>query len=196
MLFYYPNRPVLVPPDPANPLNPTSAYLDGLEKSGDWVGELKWNGDNTELFTDDWSLRNRQGKILSYRPTAEVLDELKSTFPKGCIVNLETVDRHTKTVKNLLVVHCVMAWKGELLLGKTWGDSRKILEKLKWKGNHVVLSETFRDKFWERFKATDGTVHEGLVLKRPDGRLVFSTTPIPDVSWMRKVRKPCAKYKF
>jgi ATP-dependent DNA ligase len=194
MLFYYPNRPVLVPPDPKNPLAPESWYLDSLEAEG-WIGELKWNGDNTLLHTDDWSLWNRRGEPLSYKPTEEIWDELKSIFPPNSIINFETVDRHTKTIKNLLIVHCIMAWKGNLLLGKTWGDSRRILEKLKW-GRHVVLSETFKDNFWKRFQDTDGATHEGLVLKKPDGKLKFSTTPIANVPWMRKVRKPCKKYNF
>jgi len=195
MLFYYPNRPILIPPDPKNPLDPKPDYLEELEAEDRWTGELKWNGDNTVLHTDDWTLWNRRGEPLHYKPTAEVWDELKTIFPKRCIVNFETVDTKTKDVKNLLVVHCLMAWKGELLLGKDWGASRARLERLKY-GKHVVLSETFKTGFWKRFQEADGKTIEGIVLKNPTGKLVFSTTPIRDVSWMRKVRKPSKKYHF
>lgn len=196
--YLYPNRPILVPADPKNPMNPSRDYLDSLEKEGCWVAELKWNGDNTQVYLENsppvfW---NRKEEKLCYTPTPEVLEEL-ARWPKGTILNCETVHRHTKTIKNKLIVHCIMAWKGQLLSGKSWGDSRKILEDNKTLfGTHVVLSEIHKTGFWDLYKQADGEIVEGIVLKNPQGKLVFSSRVIGDVSWMRKIRVKSKKYPF
>jgi len=191
--YFYPNRPMLVPPDPKDPLSPKRDYIDGLEASGKYVAELKWNGDNALDYTDDTTLWNRHHQHLAYRPSPEMADELHR-FPKGCIVNGELVNRLTKTVKHLFIVHCVMAWKGKLLMGKSWGDSRKILEDYNGYGEHVKLSEIHTKGFWELFQSAAGsTVIEGIVLKNPTGILKFSSTPLADVSWMLKIRHPSAR---
>ena len=207
MLFYYPNRPTLVPPDPTDPLNPKPDYINSLESSGRYVGEFKWNGDNTEIHTDDLSFWNRQGERLCYTPHPDMLKELKR-FPKGSILNGELMHRHTKQVKDLLILHCVMAWNGPLLLKKTWGYSRHILEQLPWLprtegtqlayGCHVLLAQTHDHGFWDLFqqaRSCDDSI-EGIVLKNPSGIIQLSATPIKDVSWMVKIRKPSKKYPF
>jgi hypothetical protein len=187
-------------------MNPKPDYLNSLEV-GKYVGEFKWNGDNTTIHTDDLSFWNREGKRLAYRPHPAMIEELKR-FPKGCRLNAELMHRHTKTVKDLLIVHCVMEWENELLLGKRWGDSRAILEGLAWLprtvgtqlqyDRHVLLAQVHRDNFWKMFQAAcacDESI-EGIVLKDVDGKLKFSAQPISDVPWMLKIRKPSKKYSF
>jgi hypothetical protein len=196
-IFFYPNRPTLMPADPDHPFQPERAYVDSLEASGLYVAELKWNGDNTLIYTDTDTWWNRHKEHLKYRPSPEVMDEMHRIFPKGCIVNAETMNRCTKNIKDKIIVHCLMAYKGQLLMGKTWGDSRKILEDLDFSGcTHVVLSQTHTTGFWNLFMQAwkeDASI-EGIILKNPKGRLVFSTKPLKDVSWMLKIRKPCKKY--
>jgi hypothetical protein len=194
LLFYYPNRPTLIPPDPLNPLNPRRDYMDGLERSGKYIAELKGNGDNCSLYTDTMTFMSRHKTVLKYHPTEEVREEL-SRLPKGCVVNLELMHNRTKTVKNRLMVHCLMVYKGEPLYGKTWGDSRKILEDFQY-GNHLVLSQVWKTGFFDLWKGTDGDIIEGIILKDPKGKLVYSTSPINDVNWMMKIRKPSKKYSF
>lgn len=111
------------------------------------------------------------------------------------MINAELVHYKTKTVKDTIIVHCVMTWKGRPLIGKTWGDSRKILEGMP-SGNHVKVSEIFHKDFWNLFQQSDGEIIEGIILKNPKGKLVFSMTPIKDISWMLKIRKPSKKYQF
>lgn len=193
-LYFYPNRPILVPPDPKNPLDPKPDYINSLEKSGKFIAEQKWNGDNALLYTSEMQFFNRKKEPHRYVPSDEVREELE-IFPKKSILNLELVHYKTKTIKHLLVVHCVMAWKGKLLTGRTWGDSRKILEDQEF-GTHVILSPVWKKGFWKFFQETDGEIIEGIVLKNPLGKLIFSTTPIKDVSWMLKIRKPSKKYNF
>ena len=197
--YWYPNRPTLMPADPANVYNPGRAYIDSLEASKLYVAELKWNGDNTLIYTDTDTWWNRHKEHLNYRPSPEVIEEMHKVFPTGCIVNAETVNRCTKNIKNKIVVHCLMAYKGQLLLGKTWGDSRKILEDLDFSGcTHVKLSQTHKTGFWDLFQSAwhGGPEIEGIILKNPKGKLVFSTNqkPAEDVSWMMKIRKPSKKY--
>lgn len=194
MLYYYPNRPILIPPDPENPLNPKPDYINSLEVSGKYIAELKWNGDNVLIYTDTMEFWNRHKEHHNYKLPAEVLKELKK-FPKGCIINAELIHNRTKDIKNKLIVHCLMAWKGKILAGKTWKDSREILEDQTY-GDHVILSQVWEKGFWKLWQETDGTTIEGIILKKPKGLLQFSTTPIKDVPWMLKIRKPCKKYLF
>jgi len=202
LLYWYPNRPLLIPPDPLDPLNPKPDYLNSLEASGKYVAEQKWNGDNCLLYTDDLTFWNRHHKQLKYVPSPQVLKEVRM-FPRGCIVNLELVHNKTITIKHKLVVHSLLAYKGKPLLGKTWGDARHLLETEFQFGEQVILSPLWRTGFWELFQAADGKTIEGIILKNPSGRLVFSTTALDHVSYMMKVRKPAinaagqtTKYSF
>lgn len=197
MIYYFPNRPTLVPPDPNNPLDPKPDYLNELEQSGKWLAEQKWNGDNSLIHLDSWPpvFWNRHKSRLKYSPSQEVLEELKAwkEWAGDAILNAETVDKKTKTIKNLIIIHCVMAFRGNYLFGKTWGDSRKILDEAieaGLSGPQVQVSKVWQSGFWNLFQEADGAIIEGIVLKDPTGNLKFSTTPLNDVSWMRKVRKP------
>ena len=193
-IFFFPNRPTLIPADPVNPMSPRPDYLNSLEASGLYVGEKKFNGDNVYCYspTEFW---NRHKAKHRYQPSEEVREELER-LPKNAVYNMELVNYRTKTIKELLVVHCVMVWRGKPLLGKTWGDSRKILENDVQYGSHVILSPVCKTGFWNLYQAADGADIEGIILKKPTGKLVFSATPIPDVSYMLKIRKPCKKYSF
>jgi hypothetical protein len=194
MLFYYPNRPILVPPDPDQPLKPRPDYINSLEASGRFVAEKKWNGDNVCIHTSGLEFYNRRGQRHRYVPTPEVRDELEK-FPKQAIVNAELVHYKTKKIKNTIICHSVLAWNGRPLSGKTWGDARDILEDQEF-GNQVQLSPVWKSGFWQLFKDADGEVIEGIILKDPTGKLVISATKIPDVSYMLKIRKPSKKYPF
>ena len=201
MLYYYPNRPILIPPDPDNPMDPSPTYINELEASGRYIAEHKWNGDNTLIHLDTMTLYNRRHQVLKYQPSPEVMEELLrwKEIAGDTILNCETVHTKTKTVKNLLIVHCVMAWQGSYLIGKTWGESRDILDEcidLGLSGHHVQISKIWRRGFWDLFQNTDGVILEGIILKNPAGKMLFTTTMPKDVNWMLKIRKPCNKYKF
>jgi hypothetical protein len=197
-LYYYPNRPTLIPPDPKDPLNPKSDYINGLETSGKYVAEQKWNGDNCLIYTTGLEFWNRHKARLSYQPSPEAREEWER-WPKDSIINAELIHNKSKTIKHLFIVHCIMQWKGELLIGKTWGDSRAILEECLatgLSGEQVRISKVWQSGFWDLFQAADVTTIEGIILKDPMGKLRYSTTPLADVSWMLKIRKPCKKYSF
>ncbi len=196
MLFYYPNRPSLIPPDPNDPLNPKPDYLNDLEAKKMYLAEQKWNGDNVLIYTDTMRFMNRRGQRHRYVPTPEVEKELKA-FPKNAIINAELV--HYKIAdtkyKNILICHTILAWKGKPLIGKTWGDARNILQEQKF-GKHVRLSKVWKKGFWDLFQQADGKVIEGIILKDPNGKIIISTAKIPDVSYMYKIRKPHKNYSF
>lgn len=186
-MYYYPFRPILIPPD--------KGYILSLEQSGLWIAEQKWNGDNTTIYTgtipEFW---NRKKERLRYTPIPEVITEL-SKFPDMTTLNAETVHYHTKTIKNLIIVHCTYVWKGQPLFGKTWQYSRDLLETQTYE-THVVLSKIHTRNFWDLYQDADGSIIEGIVLKRKNGIFNLSTRPISDIPWMLKVRKPSAKYLF
>jgi hypothetical protein len=169
--------------------------LDSLEATGRYVAERKFNGDNVLIYTDRLNeLWNRHHERHRYVPTTGMLKEL-AQFPAGSIINGELMHYKFKGSKNQLIVHCVLQWKGELLQGKTWGDSRAILDTCE-SGENVKISPIHTSGFWDLYQAADGAEIEGIILKDPLGKLVFSTTPIPDVSWMLKFRKKSKKYSF
>jgi hypothetical protein len=195
MIFYYPNRPTLRPVDPKNISTPTSWYLDELEKSGVYIAEKKFNGDNVYIDTDNpLQLWNRVKEPHHYRPTPEVLKELEM-FPKGTVLNAELMHYKTVGIKNRLIIHCVMRWKGVWLIGKTWGEARILLDDFASR-TYIKISPIYKSGFWDLYSSADGKEIEGIVLKDPKGKLLFSTSPIKDVPWMLKFRHPCAKYNF
>ena len=195
MIYWFPNRPTLRPVDPRDIINPTSWYMDSLEATGRYVAEKKFNGDNVLIYTDNirefW---NRHHERHHYVPTTGMLKEL-AQFPPGSIINGELMHYKFKGSKNLLIVHCIMKWKGELLQGKTWGESRAILDKCD-SGECVKISQVYTSGFWDLYQSADGAEIEGIILKDPTAKLVFSTTKIPDVPWMLKFRKKSKKYSF
>lgn len=201
LLYYYPNRPTLVPADPDTPLKPKPDYINKLEKTGKFIAEQKWNGDNTEIYTDDLSFWNRRKGLHRYQPLPETIKALK-IFPKGCIINLELVHYRTKLIKDFLLIHSLLAWDGSVLAGKTWGDARLILDNFFEEhpdlsdGTGLHLSPVWKSGFWKLFEEADGEMIEGIILKEPKGKLIISAGAIPDVTYMLKIRKPSKKYKF
>jgi hypothetical protein len=176
-------------------LPPNKSKINELENSGEYIAEKKWNGDNVLIDTNDINhFWNRNHEYLKYIPNDPMKAEL-SAWPRNMVINAELIHNHTKIFKNLLIVHCVMIWKGKPFIGKTWNDSRKILND-QLTDSHVQVSVIHQSNFWELFEATDGIVIEGIILKKLSGKLVFSATPISDVPWMLKIRKPCKKYSF
>lgn len=186
MIYYFPNRPILIPPD--------KDHLDKLEASGRFIAEKKWNGDNILIDTDAMQVWNRKKERHRFVPSPAMQEELNQ-WPKGMVINAELMQYRTKEIKDIIIIHCVMVWKGKPLIGKTWGDSRKILKQMP-DGEHAQISQVYESGFWDLFQTADGVTIEGIILKQPAGKLVFSTTPIQDVSWMYKIRKPCKKYQF
>lgn len=186
MVFYFPNRPTLIPPD--------RAFIERLEASGNYIAEKKFNGDNVLIDTNSLEFWNRHKAKHRFQPSPEMRAELEQ-LPKNAVINAELMNYRTKEIKDIIIVHCIMVHKGKPLLGKTWGDSRNILEGLQY-GTHVTLSGIQKTGFWELFQAADGTTIEGAIYKQPAGKLIFSTLPLRDVYWMYKVRKPCKKYSF
>lgn len=186
MLYYYPNRPTLIPPD--------KTFIDNLEKTGSYRAERKYNGDNVLVNTSTLEFWNRTKERHRYIPNDQMKEEL-SLWPKQTILNAELMNYRTKTTKNAIIVHCIMVWKGKPLIGKTWGDSRDLLDQCP-SGKSVQISQLYQSGFWDLFQTADGIEIEGIILKQLLGKLIYSTTPIDDVSYMFKVRKPCKKYQF
>lgn len=186
LLYYYPNRPTLMPPD--------KGKIEALENTGEYVAERKFNGDNILIFTDTMQIWNRRKERHRFIPSPAMREELNK-WPKHSLLNAELMNYRTKLIKDIIIVHCVMVWEGNVLNGKTWGDSRKILDDQP-SGAHVQVSQVYKKGFWKLFQEADGETIEGIIIKRLAGKLIFSCTPIADTSFMIKIRKPCKKYRF
>jgi hypothetical protein len=186
---------MLIPADPKDPLNPKPDYLNSLEASGKWVAEQKWNGDNILINTNKpKEIWNRHKALLTrYKMNDEVQKELLSLYPPDTLINGELMNNHTKDTKDLIIVHCIMILSGVMV--RTWGDSRRLLDRVQ-SGKYFQISRVWTKGFWDLYQTADGKTIEGIILKDPNGKLVFSTTPIKDVPWMLKIRKPCKKYQF
>lgn len=187
---------MLIPPD--------ETQLNELEASGKYIAEQKWNGDNFLINTSEMSFWNRYKERHRFQPNEQTREELKK-LPKKMFLNGELMHYKTTTVKNIIVIHNILVYKDKPLIGKSWGDARKIIEDLGLPltifgqtsyANHLLLSRTTKEGFWKLFQQADGKIIEGIILKDPLGKLVISTFPVADVSWMLKIRKPCAKYPF
>lgn len=92
-LFYYPNRPTLIPPDPVNPASPAPDYLNSLEARGVFLAEQKFNGDNIYIHTNTMEFWTRHKTKHRYTPPPEVMEEAqqdslayKGTFTKSMSV--------------------------------------------------------------------------------------------------------------
>ena len=185
---------MLIPPDPLNPLNPKPDYINNLEHSGKYIAEKKYNGDNVLYYTNTKQFWNRHKNLLHYIPCLTMKEEL-CKLPENCILNGELLHNKTKETKHTLIIHCIMVWNNKPLIDKTWKYSRNLLEKLTF-GNHIQLSPLWTSNFFNLWSQTDGYTIEGIILKNPKGILKISTSYIPDVSWMLKIRKPNKKYSF
>ena len=84
-IFFYPNRPTLIPPDPSNPMDPKPDYINGLEANGIYIAEKKYNGDNCYYYPNTKQFWNRHKAVHRYKPTPEVQVELDK-LPRMLII--------------------------------------------------------------------------------------------------------------
>lgn len=174
-----------------------SPVLRMWKRYSDAVAQWKMNGTNTQLkvFPDQrielWQ-RHRFGsdrkpsatgtplQVANYTLPQSVRDEVLSLTPKGVftIYNVELLHAKTPTVKNTLYFFDVLVWEGQHLLGVTYHDRYRILDKImgqrpmpldmqKCDGKLYLADNMPSSKWdaaWEAAKAS--AYCEGLVLKR------------------------------
>lgn len=200
MLYYYPNRPLLLSPDHprvikcSNDLN----FDAEIKKNGDRLVLRKPQKSKVMSF-NGLNFFNRQNKVLKYTPCSELLDELDSLrLPLNTQLDGELMHFHTKHLKHIIFLYDVYYFDNVKMRG-TLTERRQIISDL-FGGRefkHIFISETFDSNFPELYKnVIKEKENEGLVIKDKRGKIVFNTHKSLDVDWQIKIRKSTKNYKF
>jgi ATP-dependent DNA ligase len=192
MIYYYPNKPILI--------HPNSSIV--LEKSLDsnWWAEIKKNGTRLCLRKDknNYTFWNRHKEILDYQPTLELIEELNSIkIPDGTQIDAELMHQKTKHIKHFIYIYDIYWYKGEQVL-EPLSIRRKMLEDLFYSSyKNFELTKNYSGDFLNLFnKVIVQEENEGLVLKNKNGIIKWDLKKCPEVSWQLKIRKTSKSYQF
>ena len=161
--YFYPEKPVLISVD--------QALFQTLSENEDWVGEKKYNGIRLELhkIRNDFHFYGRHNDRLSYQPSDEMLDALKSiNWPSGyCALDGEL--RHNKAigVKHKIMFYDMFVWDNELQSHLKFGDRRQnILNIVNFDAEPLGCPYQYPNSFKDVYDSviTDDEI-EGLVMK-------------------------------
>jgi len=201
MLYYYPNKPILI--------HPTSSLV--LEKSNDpdWVSEIKKNGTRLCLRKakeealkyksyEGLTFWNRHKSVLKYEPSIELLEELKKVkIPEGTQIDAELMHFKTKNIKHLIYVYDIYWFKNKTVT-ETFDVRRKMIEDIfcdQYK--HIELAKQYSDDFLNLYTdVTKKEENEGLVIKCKKGKIQWNFKDCIEVWWQLKIRKQSNSYRF
>ena len=195
MIYYFPNRPILI--------NPNSDLVDQCSNDENWIAETKHNGDRLSLIFEDkkFIFKNRKGELLKYSPSNQLLTELNAlNLPDMTFLDGELMHNKSKTLKNTIFFYDVYVVNGNDV-NDDLNNRRKILSSFFNDSKFNLISLTkqyntgFRDIF-NKIKDSNNAEEEGLVLKKLTGKLVFNTLRSDEVSWQYKIRKSTKNYSF
>ncbi|MCK9597341.1 hypothetical protein M0R19_09225 [Candidatus Pacearchaeota archaeon] len=202
MLYFYPNKPLLVPIE--------SSVIDEKSVDPDYWAEIKKNGSRLALRKEkDEALKYKsyQGYVfynghkkrpLAYEPSPELIEELSYIkIPEGTHIDAELLHQKTKKIKHLIYVYDIYWYKGKQVHEALEIRRRMIEDIFKDHYKHFVLSKIYCTDFRKLFyKVITEEENEGLVLKSKEGTIVWDANSSPDVWWQIKVRKPNNNYHF
>lgn len=193
-MYWYPNRPLLQTRD-------FLGRMDRGEIPGDWWAEPKWNGDRLVLVLDmgTWLFYGRYGASpLAYKAPGGVIEELEVLgLGDGLQLDGELIHKHTKAVKNRIILWDVYVMGGERVREDA-GTRRQWMDRLPMDGfKHVQRAQVITSDFERNYdELTKRDEIEGLVFKRSDGMIEWNAVKSPDVAWQIKVRKEKKNYRF
>lgn len=199
MLYYFPNRPFLLPPD--------DPKIIEYSNDSNYHGEIKKNGNrlvlqkaqSKHLKFEGFTFFNRQKEVMKYQPCPELLDELQSLkIPSESQLDGELMHFKTKDVKHTIFFYDVYVLDGQKIR-VSLEERRQILYNLfgKREFKHIIISEIYPDNFLDVFNNVIGErENEGLVIKDKRGKLVFNPIKSVDVSWQTKIRRPEKNYRY
>lgn len=179
-----------------------------LDADDNYDCELKKNGSRTVFWNTkdsapkkfgDFVFWNRHKEPMSYVPSNELLDELRSLeLPNNTHIDLELLHMKTKCTKNYLYLYDLYLLGGKLMTGTLEERRNRLQELLKGKQyQHLSIAERrprgFKDWYEE---ATKNPINEGIVIKDKRGKIVWNAKVSPDVTWQIKCRVQHANYKF
>jgi len=202
--YIYPPRPEI---------KTTISGLGTFEKMSKFLGQPKLNGSSMQIYTNDDELivMNRHHESLTNKMNS---DELKSLHRgKGWIVlcgeymNKNQKDEYGKYWNIKFVIFDILVFNGEYLLGTTFEERYKILQKLYpdnlvKKHLHQISENCFRvnsilKDFTEVYSnIINYQMYEGLVLKMRNGKLENGFNSQNNIRTQIKCRKPTKNYAF
>lgn len=199
MLYYYPNKPILLTRD--------SPQVQKLSDDSNWWAEIKKNGSRLCLWKskqdslkhdnyNDFIFWNRHKEVLKYQPSSELLDELNSlNIPDGTHLDAELLHHKTKNIKHFVYVYDIYRYKNSEVF-ETLEVRRKMIEDIIKEGlGHVQLAKTYSNNFVDLYdKVTVDEENEGLVMKNKNGLIVWNLKTCIEVPWQFKIRKSNGNY--
>jgi len=206
MQTYYPPKPLLISID--QPL------FSKLEKREDVVAECKYNGTRLILkrfpyYEIDvgkckYEFWNREGELLKYQPSIELLEQLDMIKWEGdCVLDGELLHFKTKKIKHCVIIFDVYLWDGLPTTGFTFSQRRKLLEDkvgsntALFSSNWLTLAPQWNGGFKELYSNLIRNEEiEGLVIKSLKAKVFLGRRESPTVAHMWKVRKPGPTYRF
>ena len=194
----------IFPPRPKGNIPPEGDFFRRLQDTGDWLAQAKLNGQNCQLVIegDKVSWHNRHRGLCRYTPTPEqtaLIEQLKKYSP--LILNVELLDKQTKSFKKTLFVYDLLVFKGEHLLGSSVKERQKLLDKIfpnslptQFAFANQITPGVWRAvnffKNWaDLFKYADQSIFEGLILKKSDGVLERGLKAENNGGWAIRCRK-------
>jgi len=194
--YFYPEAPRLIKID-----QPLMGHLMANRKN---VAEIKKNGQRLLLHANVpegsmFEFWGRKGDLLTYKPNAQILDELsKLELPGYCVLDGELRHNKVKGIYNRIMFYDVHVWDGELLLAKPFWYRRSLLEKIMSPmGDPLSCAVQYRTGFKELFRQViKDPENEGLVIKNLQGILRLGRVSGIDSNWMWKIRRPNNSYRF
>jgi ATP-dependent DNA ligase len=173
--------PMAIPTNLKKPVYPMRPAKGGkLElsrpKGDDWVGQAKVNGQRVTIDKNTGTVHSRYGEVYSHAPKiAKAVARLQELFPKNFnLVDCEAMYGRQKSTGSLVVLDSFMEGTQE--------ERRKALSFL------PILPTKFKDikadevylvqevtgsktlKLYEKLKASDPDLFEGVVMKRKDSK--------------------------
>jgi ATP-dependent DNA ligase len=201
----------LFPPRPEVKAPPAS--IKTYEKMGMWA-QPKLNGSCSLLFTDgnETVFMNRHQKRFS----RELLDkeELKRlhvgkgwTVLVGEYMNKSQRGPDRKVFNAKFVIFDILVYEGEYLIGSTFRERQELLDRVYLSTPHdewldrisenIYRVHNFKvenDKRWQNLVKIE--MYEGMVFKKPDGKLGTGYSGANNTGWQVKVRKPTRNYSY
>lgn len=212
MIVPYEKFLYIYPPRPEVSYRFDSESLKTLQRTPNWIAELKLNGQRNLLFVDPSGEIQMWGRDKdlhgNYYPPNWLIEQIKTKLQlalgKWHVLDSELLDAKDKdsAAKNVVCFFDVLVHDGLYLVGTTQRERHERLfnitgASLIESGNFVrklsenlwVLDDIPPDRWEEAWNLTSTSWIEGLVLKNAAAKLRFGLTDSNNSDWQVRVRK-------